>query len=77
MSYNTNAIDFGERIGKKMATAYKTGDMCALTSASRDLYDARMAIEKNPDSLSRMLIKRDIEVGMNAELASRGLQKRS
>ncbi len=70
MVYNTNAIDFGERIGQKLLGTYR-GD--SKTTAVRDTYDARLMIETTPDPLQRMLIKRDVNLGFAAALASRKL----
>ena len=73
---NDRAIQYGERIGMNMATAYMNGDMTALGIASNDLCNARIAVERNPDSLTRYFTKRDITLGVNLALASRGIEKR-
>lgn len=73
---NDRAIQYGERIGVNMATAYMNGDMTALGTASNDLCNARIAVERNPDSLTRYFTKRDIALGVNLALASRGIEKR-
>jgi len=73
---NDRAIQYGERIGMSMATAYMNGDMTALGVASNDLCNARTALERNPDSLTRYFTKRDINLGVNLALASRGIEKR-
>ena len=65
MSYNEGGIVYGERMGKKFV---KSGPL----SIENDLYQAHLSIETNPDPISRMLIKRDINVGFKAEIASRG-----
>jgi hypothetical protein len=73
---NDRAIQYGERIGMNMATAYMNGNMTALGAASNDLCNARAAIERNPDSLTRYFTKRDINLGVNLALASKGIERK-
>lgn len=73
---NDKAIQYGERIGMNMATAYMNGDMTAFGVASNDLCNARTVIERNPDSLTRYFTKRDINLGVNLALASKGIERR-
>jgi len=73
---NDRAIQYGERIGMNMATAYMNGNMTALGAASNDLCNIRTAIEKNPDSLTRYFTKRDINLGVNLALASKGTERK-
>ena len=73
---NDRAIQYGECIGMNMATAYMNGNMTALGAASNALCNIRTAIESNPDSLTRYFTKRDINLGVNLALASKGIERK-
>jgi hypothetical protein len=71
---DSSAIALGEYVGRKLKKAEETNEPQkrenALYHASAALKGAGGLIKKMPDELERSLILRDINLGVNAELAS-------